>query len=160
MRSGSLAPRRRLLLQAATVALGVPGIVKAARAPLVAWFAVAGAKALRRIGEWAESGLLRGFAQRDGSLTHTVTQLNDRRDDDQGLYISAEGDRLQPGAVPALRRARLHLCFSDPFLAMTQSLRLQLQQLRAGRPARRHPGELPLAQRWMIAGLAAGGVKG
>jgi maltose/maltodextrin transport system substrate-binding protein len=52
--------RRRLLLQTAAVAAsGVPGIVRAARPPLVAWFTVEGSKAFRRLGEafTAETGV-------------------------------------------------------------------------------------------------------
>ncbi len=52
-RPASAPARRRLLLHsaAAAFALGAPGIVRAARPPLVAWFTVEGAKAFRRIGE-------------------------------------------------------------------------------------------------------------
>lgn len=60
MSSGPPTLRRRVLLQqAAAVALGAPGIVSAARAPLVVWFTVEGAKALRRIGAGftAETGV-------------------------------------------------------------------------------------------------------
>jgi maltose/maltodextrin transport system substrate-binding protein len=60
MKPGLPSTRRSLLrAAAATVALGVPGIVRAAPTPLVAWFTVEGAKAFRRIGErfTAETGV-------------------------------------------------------------------------------------------------------
>jgi maltose/maltodextrin transport system permease protein len=62
-------------------------------------------------------------AQPDGSLTHTVTQVNYRRDDDQGFYTSAEGDRLQPGYRVAVGLRHYATIFSEgrfrePFLGV------------------------------------------